>query len=85
MQERQITGRQFFEAGKDAPEPFNFVNKSFNQISFFVKLSVVVPRMISRRSWRNDDLNALLLQPLDQRTTVVSLVANKIVGLLACA
>ena len=80
MNEAQIVLWQFLETGKDSSVMFDFTNKTFNQVSFPIKMAVIFSaRSTAVMSWRNDDFSARSSNTLDKGFGIVSFVGNQVI------
>ena len=81
MQERHEVLGGFLETRKDTTIVFDFVEKAFDEMAFFIYMSVVGSRVRAVGAGWNDHLHAALLDERDQCIRIIPLIAdNRVAG-----
>lgn len=72
---------QFLVARGNAPELFEMVEITLNQIAWLITMAVIIPRCDAIGAWRYDGLRIARLNALNQGVTVIALVAQDSLGI----
>lgn len=76
MNERQVVARRLLVPGRDPPIVFDPVHESLDDVPRFVLAFAVFSKLFAVGSWWNDCLRTAVLDVLDQRISVVTLICN---------